>query len=126
MTHSNNDMVLRAIRIAEYAHRNRPEGPHHRKAPKGEDRPYSFIHLAEVAWMLTDAGCDHEVIAAGYLHDIMEDCGYSGDQLDRAIGSRRARELVEWVTELYEGSGKKDPLGGPQPALSESYQERPR
>jgi hypothetical protein len=31
-----NDLVLRAIRIAEKAHRTRPQGPHYRKAPKGE------------------------------------------------------------------------------------------
>jgi hypothetical protein len=65
-----NDLVLRAIRIAEYAHRNRPQGPHYRKAPKGEDKHY-FVHLAEVAWMLSDAGCSHELVAAGYQPIVM-------------------------------------------------------
>jgi (p)ppGpp synthase/HD superfamily hydrolase len=95
-----NDLVLRAIRIAEYAHRNRPQGPHYRKAPKGKDRPYYFVHLAEVAWMLSDSGCSHEVVAAGYLHDIIGDCQYTGDQLEKEIGDRRVRDLVEWVTEV--------------------------
>jgi (p)ppGpp synthase/HD superfamily hydrolase len=94
-----NDLVLRAIRLAEHAHRNRPQGPHYRKAPEGQDRPYYFVHLAEVAWMLSDARCRHVLVAAGYLHDIIEDCGYTGDQLEAEIGNRAVRELVEWVTE---------------------------
>ncbi len=71
-----NTLVLDAMRLAERAHRTRPEGPHTRKAPDGEDRPAYFIHLAEVGWMLQDAGLDPETVAAGYLHDIIEDCGY--------------------------------------------------
>jgi (p)ppGpp synthase/HD superfamily hydrolase len=107
-----NDLVLRAIRIAEYAHRNRPQGPHYRKAPKGKDRrPYYFVHLAEVAWMLSDAGCAHELVAAGYLHDIIEDCGYTGDQLEKEIGNKQVRDLVKWVTEAdrVDENGKKLP-----------------
>ncbi len=45
------DLVLDAMRPAERAHRTRPEGPHHRKASEGADRPAYFIHLAEVGWM---------------------------------------------------------------------------
>ena len=40
------DLVLRAIRMAEKAHRNRAKGPHLRKAPDGQDRPnYLSISL---------------------------------------------------------------------------------
>jgi (p)ppGpp synthase/HD superfamily hydrolase len=38
--------------------------------------------------MLSDAGCNHELIAAGFLHDIIEDCGYTGDQLDQCRNNR--------------------------------------
>ena len=120
-----NDLVLRAIRIAEYAHRNRPQGPHFRKAPEGKDRPYYFVHLAEVAWVLSDAGCRHEVVAAGYLHDIIEDCGYTGDKLEQEIGNRRVRELVEWVTEPGGAAG----LDGKKPSWevrNKNYLERIR
>jgi (p)ppGpp synthase/HD superfamily hydrolase len=95
-----NDLVLRAIRLSEYAHRNRPQGPHFRKAPEGKDRPYYYVHLTEVAWMLSDSGCSHELVAAGYLHDVIEDCDYIGDQLEDEIGNKRVRDLVEWVTEV--------------------------
>lgn len=88
------DLVLRAMRLAEAAHRKRPDGPHLRKAPEGEDRPPYFIHLAEVAWMLQDAGMDEETVAAGYLHDVIEGCGYTDAQLAADIGNERVAALV--------------------------------
>lgn len=115
------DLVLRAMRLAEFAHRNRPEGPHLRKAPEGGDRPAYFIHLAEVAWMLQDAGLDHETVAAGYLHDIIEDCGYTRKRLAREIGSERIAELVACVSET------KDRPDGSEISWEErnqSYRER--
>ena len=92
-------LVLDAMRLAECAHRTRPQGAHHRKAPEGEDRPAYFIHLAEVAWMLQDADLDAETVAAGYLHDIIEDCGYTQDQLTQEIGNATVAEIVKWVSE---------------------------
>lgn len=100
-------LVLDAMRLAERAHRTRPQGPHHRKAPEGEDRPAYFIHLAEVGWMLQDAGLDPETVAAGYLHDIIEDCGYTQDQLARELGNARVAAIVQWVSE-----DKLDPRTG--------------
>jgi len=71
------DLVLRAMRLAERAHR---ENNHFRKAPDGLDRPAYFLHLAEVAWILQEGGLPDEVVAAGYLHDTLEDCGYTQQQ----------------------------------------------
>lgn len=104
-----NTLVLDAMRLAERAHRTRPEGPHTRKAPEGEDRPAYFIHLAEVAWMLQDAGLDPETVAAGYLHDIIEDCGYTQDQLAKELGNAQVAAIVNWVSEtkLDSQSGKE-------------------
>jgi len=120
----NDDLVLRAIRLAEYAHRKRPQGPHYRKAPKGEDRPYYFVHLAEVSWMLSDADCSHALVAAGYLHDIIEDCGYTADQLEEELGNREVRDLVEWVTEP--GGVGPDGKKPPWEFRNRSYLERIR
>lgn len=100
-------LVLDAMRLAERAHRTREQGPHHRKAPDGEDRPAYFIHLAEVAWMLQDAGLDPETVSAGFLHDIIEDCGFSQAQLAQDIGNDRVAEIVKWVSE-----DKTDPKTG--------------
>jgi len=115
-------LVLDAMRLAERAHRTRDEGPHHRKAPDGEDRPAYFIHLAEVAWMLQDAGLDNETVAAGFLHDVIEDCDYSQARLAQEIGNAKVAEIVKWVSEE-----KIDPETGKKLSWeirNESYLER--
>lgn len=102
------NLVLNAMRLAERAHRTRPEGPHHRKAPEGEDRPAYFIHLAEVGWMLQDAGLDPETVAAGFLHDIIEDCGYTQDRLAQELGNANVAAIVKWVSEdKLDANGQK-------------------
>ncbi len=116
-----NTLVLDAMRLAERAHRTRPEGPHHRKAPEGEDRPAYFIHLAEVGWMLQDAGLDAEIVAAGYLHDVIEDCGYTQDQLANEFGNAKVAEIVKWVSEdKFDANGQKQTWE----ARNQSYLER--
>lgn len=95
-----NDLVLDAMRLAERAHRHRN---HFRKAPEGEDRPAYFLHLTEVAWMLEESGLAPELVAAGFLHDIMEDCGYTRARLRIEIGNTEVADLVDWVSEPDKG-----------------------
>ena len=92
----NNNLVMDAMRLAERAHRLKGQ---FRKAPKGEDRPAYFLHLVEVSWMLQEAGLTDEVVAAGYLHDMLEDCGYTRDQLAEEISNEPVADLVQWVSE---------------------------
>lgn len=96
------DTVLVAMRLAERVHR---EHDHFRKAPCGEDRPAYFLHLTEVAWMLKDAGMSDDIVAAGFLHDVIEDCGYTREQLARELGNEYIADLVEWVSEPEKGNG---------------------
>ena len=42
-----NDLALRAIRIAEHAHRKRPQGPHYRKAAEGQDRGLITSYISQ-------------------------------------------------------------------------------
>jgi len=91
---SGDNLVLSAMRLAEKAHRGQ-----YRKAPEGEDRPIYFLHLSEVAWLLQDAGASKELIAAGWLHDVIEDCGYDRDSLAGEIGVENVADLVQWVSE---------------------------
>ena len=94
-------LVLNAMRLAERAHRQRN---HRRKAPPGEDRPAYFLHLAEVAWLLGDADVrDDELIAAAFLHDIIEDCDHDEHSLADAIGNARVAALVAAVSEIDKG-----------------------
>lgn len=93
---------MQAMRLAERLHR---QADHFRKAPSGEDRPAYFLHLCEVAWMLQVAGAAPETVAAGFLHDVIEDCSYSRQRLAEEIGNPKVADLVEWVSEPDKGQG---------------------
>jgi (p)ppGpp synthase/HD superfamily hydrolase len=67
-----------------------------RKYP-GADVPYAS-HVAGVAAILTRHGFDDEVVAAGALHDTIEDCGVTHEELARLFGTRVA-DLVRDVSE---------------------------
>jgi len=64
-----------------------------------ENEPY-INHLAEVANLLAaaTAGEDAELVAAGWLHDTIEDTDTSRDELEQRFGARVAG-LVEEVTD---------------------------
>lgn len=68
-----------------------------RKHP-AEQIPY-IAHPGLVAILLQRAGYDDEVVAAGVLHDVVEDCSISKEQVALALTPRVA-ELVMAVTEL--------------------------
>jgi (p)ppGpp synthase/HD superfamily hydrolase len=67
-----------------------------RKYP-GAEVPY-VSHLMGVAILLARHGFDDEVVAAGALHDAMEDCGVQREELAERFGARIA-ELVVHVSE---------------------------
>lgn len=86
-----NLLVKRALDQAAVWHREQ-----RRKYP-GADVPY-MSHLAGVAVLLARHGFDDEVVAAGALHDCMEDAGVSYEELLRRFGARVA-DLVSHVSE---------------------------
>lgn len=57
------------------------------KTRKGSDK-LVFEHLENVAFKLIAYKCSPEVIAAGYLHDHMEDFGWSINELDEKFGTK--------------------------------------
>src|SRR5262249_2749019 len=59
--------------------------------------PY-MSHVAGVAAILSRHGFDADVVAAGALHDTMEDCGVSFDTLKEKFGERVAT-FVRHVSE---------------------------
>jgi (p)ppGpp synthase/HD superfamily hydrolase len=86
-----NLLVKRALDFAAVAHRDQ-----RRKYP-GVDVPY-ISHPAGVAIVLARHGFDDEVVAAGALHDVLEDCGVTRETLGRLFGDRVA-SLVEATSE---------------------------
>jgi len=67
-----------------------------RKYPNA-DVPY-MSHIAGVAAILSRHGFDERVVAAGALHDVLEDCGVSHEQLSEKFG-RDVADLVRHVSE---------------------------
>ncbi len=60
--------------------------------------PY-IVHPVAVADLLRDIGASASVIAAGFLHDVVEDTDITPEQLEDFFGAE-VRELVEGVTKL--------------------------
>lgn len=62
-----------------------------------DDRPF-VTHPMEVAWLLHEAGYSDEVVAAGVLHDVLEDTDAERADLERRFGPYVA-ELVAAVSD---------------------------
>jgi (p)ppGpp synthase/HD superfamily hydrolase len=86
-----NLLVKRALDHAAVWHRDQK-----RKYP-GFEVPY-MSHPAGVAVLLARHGFDDEVIAAGALHDVLEDCNVGAGELVSLFGQRVA-DLVAAVSE---------------------------
>nr|MDD6336203.1 bifunctional (p)ppGpp synthetase/guanosine-3',5'-bis(diphosphate) 3'-pyrophosphohydrolase [bacterium] len=82
-------LVLDALALAEQAHAGQ-------KRMSGE--PY-IIHPVHVADILMDMHMDYESIAVGLLHDVIEDCGLTQEDLIARFGTNVAT-LVESLTKL--------------------------
>ena len=82
-------LIRRAYALAESAHR-------------GQDRksgePY-IIHPLNVAHILAESNFEPAVIAAGLLHDVLEDCDVTREEIRRQFGEE-ILVLVEGVTKL--------------------------
>ncbi|MGB5135929.1 MAG: RelA/SpoT family protein [Prochlorococcaceae cyanobacterium] len=65
---------------------------------RASGEPY-IIHPVAVADLLRDIGASAAVIAAGFLHDVVEDTDVTPEQLEEHFGAE-VRALVEGVTKL--------------------------
>lgn len=69
---------------------------------KGGNTPY-IVHPLHVAFLLARYGADDEVIQAGVLHDVVEDCDdWTLDRLRQEFGGR----VASIVTELTEDKSR--------------------
>lgn len=82
-------LVTRAYEFAQEAHKDQ-------KRYSGD--PY-FVHAAEVGYYLAEAGLDPRAVAAGLLHDTIEDAKVTPEKLEEEFG-QEVRILVEAVTKL--------------------------
>ncbi len=83
-------VVVKAYNYAEMAHSN---------AQKRFSGERYFIHPYNVALILADLHVDVQTIAAGLLHDVVEDTGITCDDIKREFGEEIAN-MVDGVTKL--------------------------
>ena len=71
--------------------------------------PY-LIHLINVAYILAQLRCGPKTVAAGFLHDVIEDCGITKEELANEFDEEIA-DIVEAVTKIgtLRYKGKDDP-----------------
>lgn len=62
------------------------------------EEPY-IIHPVEVACLLSELNCDYQTIAAGLLHDVLEDCDVKPKEMEEKFG-KPVLKIVEGVTKL--------------------------
>ncbi len=88
------DLENRAARFAQAMHH-------------GQERKYglgSYIqHPKAVADIVRGVPHTEEMLAAAWLHDVVEDCGASRDTLNRLFGEK-VTVLVEWLTDVSKKS----------------------
>lgn len=92
-------MIEKAYKLSYEAHKDQ-------KRKSGE--PY-IIHPICVAIILASLELDKETIAAGIMHDVIEDTEYSYEDLQKMFGKDVA-DLVDGVTKLTQISWKNDKI----------------
>src|SRR6476619_379061 len=75
---------------------------HNGMARKGRGNEPYINHLAEVASMLAEVtdGADAELVAAGWLHDTIEDTSTTRDELAQQFGERVAALVAEVTDDM--------------------------
>ena len=86
---SNQDLIVKAFKLAYKAHSGQF---------RASGEPY-IIHPVAVADLLREIGASSAVIAAGLLHDVVEDTGIALSEIETNFGLE-VKVLVEGVTKL--------------------------
>ncbi|MCQ2364436.1 MAG: HD domain-containing protein [Akkermansia sp.] len=95
-------LISRAAAFAARAHAGQTR--------RGSDTPY-YTHVEAVARRVQElceqGQADPAMVAAAYLHDTMEDCGTTHDELTALFGS----DIADLVAELTNDDEKKHRMG---------------
>lgn len=83
------DMIEKAYVLARELH----------KEQRRKDGSLYIVHPVEVALILADLGFDENVICAALLHDVVEDCDYSLDEI-RTEFNNAVAEMVDCVSAI--------------------------
>lgn len=97
------DLVCRAFAYAREKHAGQT---------RKDGAPY-ITHPVEVAEILAELQMDEQTLAAGLLHDVVEDCGVTLDEMTREFGPEVAH-LVDGVTKLHIAGVDEGKAGAPE------------
>jgi guanosine-3',5'-bis(diphosphate) 3'-pyrophosphohydrolase len=115
--HADVDLVRRAFEFARLKHEGQL---------RSSGEPY-ITHPVEVTEILADLEMDEQTLAAGLLHDVVEDCGVTAEELTRLFGSE-VSHLVDGVTKLQivgvDGGKQRDARPEDNEELSQATAER--
>lgn len=85
----NIDLVIKAYKIASFLHRNQK---------RKDGKPY-IVHPLEVAIILEELDFNADIIASAILHDVVEDCGYTLDEIAQNL-NKNVAQIVDAVTSI--------------------------
>lgn len=83
------EMIDKAYNLAKELHKNQ----------RRKDGEFYIVHPVEVAIILARLGFDENVISAGLLHDVVEDCDYSLEDIKKEFNNSVA-EMVDCVSAI--------------------------
>ena len=89
-------IIMELTEKAKYFAINAHKGQIRKSEP---DKPM-IIHPISVGELLKEYGCDEQVIAAGFLHDVVEDTSYTLEDIQREFG--------EDIASLVKGASEPD------------------
>ena len=92
-------LLDKAIVFATNAHKNTER--------RGKGFPY-VIHLMEVVSIIATISNNQELLAAGMLHDTVEDCGVSFEELEKEFGTRVMEIVKNETNVVIEGKSERD------------------
>jgi (p)ppGpp synthase/HD superfamily hydrolase len=99
---------------------------HDQQVRKGTRLPY-LTHPANVAVILTRYGCSEDVVVAGILHDVVEDCvrdGMTRDMLEERIGRKFGNSVLSTVLGVTERRTDDDGIDLSWEDRKEDYLQR--
>lgn len=80
-----NKILIKALEYSALSHR--------KGVRKGSNIPY-IVHPVEVAMILKENSLTEEVVAAGLLHDVLEDTGVSNEKIQSEFGKNILRLVL--------------------------------
>lgn len=69
-------------------------------------KPYDLVHIPQVVSLVAAKTSDPDVIAAAWLHDVVEDTGVSVDQIRQMYGDRVAQ--IVWAVTDEPGANRAE------------------